>query len=69
MTAMEEQRIQFNEQVQYLQGQIMGLTALAGEERISQVMARPEAQQEVTNQAMNLRDSLHGWEEVQETQE
>ena len=69
MTAMEEQRIQFNEQVQYLQGQIMWLTALAGEERISQVMASAEAQQEVTNQAMNLRDSLHGWEEIQETQE
>ena len=27
MTAMEEQRIQFNEQVQYLQGQIMWLTS------------------------------------------
>ena len=68
MMAMEEQRSQFNEQVKYLQGQIMWLTALAGEERISQVMASPEAQQEVTDQAMNLRDSFQEWEEIQDTQ-
>lgn len=55
---MNAQKQQHQLQLEGLQGQLMFMTAVAGEDRVSQVMSDPAMQAESMRQAMQLRQAM-----------
>ena len=55
---MNAQKQQHQLQLEGLQGQLMFMTAVAGEDRVSQVMNDPAMQAESMQQAMQLRQAM-----------
>eukprot|EP00435_Cladocopium_sp_Y103_P076228 s11_g83.t1 len=55
---MQAQRVQHQQQIETLQTQLMWMTAVAGEERVAQVMNDPLAQAQSMRQAAELRQAM-----------
>lgn len=65
---MENQQQQHRSQLEQMHNQLIWLTALAGESRVTEVMSDPQKSEEVMQQAMLLRERLISGEEAQGAQ-